>query len=144
MAFNAKISTSATKSDTTTKQDSWSVEKTVIVPSMTSVEMIWSIGEQTLDIDFTADISISGIVYARGLSSTKTYEAYSTFSTFFENLKSFGIPFPNADNVKYVGPDKKDVQFTLQGTISGHSAIESGFQAIEHPLRPRGQRLQSS
>ena len=54
-----KSLTSATKSVTTTKQDSRSVKKkkTVTISTMTYVEMTWSIGEQTLDIDFTVDVT---------------------------------------------------------------------------------------
>ena len=60
MPFNAKVSTSATTSETTTKEDTWSVDKTIQVQNMKSVEMIWSIGEQKLDINFTADVTLSG------------------------------------------------------------------------------------
>ena len=37
------------------------------------MEVLWSIGEQKLDIDFTADVTINGYAYAEGkISDSKT------------------------------------------------------------------------
>lgn len=136
MSFNTKISTSSTESQTTTKEDSWSVDKTVLVPAMKSVEMIWSIGEQKLDIDFTADVTLSGEVYVNAWGDNHSYYQSRSFARFFEELKEYDIPYPSASNIKYVGPDKQDVQFTLNGTLVGQNAVESVFRAVECPLRP--------
>ena len=144
MSFNTKISTSSTESETTTKEESWSVDKIVEVPSMKSVEMIWSIGEQKLDIDFIAEVTISGFVeckgWYKGKKESRSFGRTTPFSGFFDQLKELDISYPSASNIKYVGPKDYDVQFTLQGTLSGQNAVGSVFRAKEHPLRPPDQR----
>ena len=148
MSFNTCISTSSTKSETTSKSETWSVDKSVTIPPNTSVEMIWSIGEEKLDIDFTADVSIIGFVWAKGETEVEGGRSSSSkcspLDTFFTNdLPLSNLLFPAASNFKPVkhrmpsGADWKEtvpVKFTLQGTLSGQNGVSSTFQANEHPL----------
>ena len=142
MSFNMKIKTSATTSETTSKSESWSVDKTFTVPPDSSMEVIWSIGEQKLDIDFTADVTINGYAYAEGKISThsdsKTMTVVqSVYNLFSEELPRYGIKYPGASNIKLIG-QVEGVKFTLEGTLSGQNGITGRFQAIQHPLRSPG------
>ena len=149
MSFNTNISTSSTKSETTSKSETWSVDKSVTIPPNASVEMIWSIGEEKLDIDFTADVTIIGFAWAKGETRT-TNGSSSTlmclpFDKFFtEGLPKSGICCPAASNIKTVERrmlSDEDwevtvpVKFILQGTLSGQNGVSSTFQANERPLR---------
>ena len=147
MSFNTNISTSSTKSETTSKSETWSVDKSVTIPPNTSVEMIWSIGEEKVDIDFTADVVIIGFAWAEGETRTSDSRSYSKTTIplillFTEELPKYGIHYPAASNIEALTHGIKvdedgtvPVKFTLQGTLSGQNGVSSTFQATEHPLR---------
>lgn len=118
--LSAELSFDATQGQTKTDTVTWQIDRNVIVPAHTHVDMTWTIVEKKITATFFADVHISGSVSVGG----EDWECTRPLDEAFKDMKEWGIDVPSQYTVdNYRG----EVIYKASGECKGKLGMQTTF-----------------